>query len=59
MNIMVFQYIHDWLLLARDRDALGTATLRFANLCKDLGILVNFDKSELLPTQPLVYLGFD
>ena len=27
MNIMVFQHIDDWLLLARDRDALGVATL--------------------------------
>ena len=59
MNIMVFQYIDDGLLLARDRDALGTATFRFTNLCKDLGILVNFDKSELVPTHRLVYLGVD
>ena len=59
MNIMVFQYIDDWLLLARDRDALGVAPLRFANLCTDLGVLVIFDKSELVLTQRLVYLGKD
>ena len=53
------QYVDDWLLLARDRDALGHATLCFANLCTDLGIIVNFEKSELVPTQRLIYLGVD
>ena len=59
MAVMAFQYIDDWLLLARDRDALGHATLCFANLCTDLGIIVNFEKSELVPMQRLIYLGVD
>ena len=36
MAVMAFQYIDDWLLLARDRDALGHANLRFSNLCRQL-----------------------
>ena len=58
-NVMAFQYIDDWLLLSRDRQSLAHTSLRFVNLCTDLGIIVNFDKSELVPTQRLIHLGID
>ena len=59
MDVMTFQYIDDWLLLSRDRNKLAEVSLRFVNLCTDLGIVVNFEKSELVPTQRLVHLGID
>ena len=55
-NFMAFQYIDEWLLLSRDRQNLTHTSLRFFNLCTDLGIFVNFDNSELVPTPCLVYL---
>ena len=58
-DVMVFQYLDDWLLLSRDRQHLAQATLRFVRLCMDLGIVVNLAKSELVPTQRLVHLGID
>ena len=58
-NVMVFQYLDDWVLLSRDRQHLADVTLRFVRLCIDLGIVVNIEKSELLPTQRLVHLGID
>ena len=58
-NVMIFQYLDDWLLLARDRQLLAEATLRFVRLCMDLGIVVNVEKSELVPTQRLVHLGIE
>ena len=58
-NVMVFQYLDDWLLLSRDRQHLADATLKFVRLCIDLGIVVNLEKSELVPTQRLVHLGIE
>ena len=56
---MVFQYIDDSLLLSRDRQRLAHMSLRFVILCIELGIIVNFKKSELVPTQRLMHLGID
>ena len=58
-NVMVFQYLDDWLLLSRDRQHLADASLKFVRLCIDLGIVVNMEKSELVPTQRLVHLGIE
>ena len=58
-DVMAYQYIDDWLLLSRDRQRLAHTSLRFVNLCTELGIIVNFEKSELVPTQRLVHLGID
>ena len=59
LGVMIFQYIDDWMLLSRDRDKLADDTLAFANLCTDLGIIVNFDKSELAPSRRLIHLGIE
>ena len=59
LKAMVFQYIDDWLLVAHDRNQLARDSITFANMCTDLGIIVNFDKSELVPSQRLTHLGID
>ena len=59
LGVMVFQYIDDWLLMSHDRARLAEKSIEFANLCTNLGIIVNFDKSELVPTQRLTHLGVD
>ena len=58
-NVMVFQYLDDWLLLSRDRAHLAEATMKFVSLCIDLGIIVNLEKSEVVPTQRLIHLGIE
>ena len=55
----VFQYIDDWLLLARSAAEAASLSLRFTEACISLGLLVNFRKSQLTPVQRLEHLGVD
>ena len=57
LQIMTFQYLDDWLLLFKCPHQAAQKTLEFANLCVELGLLVNLDKSELAPTQHITHLG--
>ena len=59
MGITIFQYLDDWLLLFSEPIQAAEQTLRFAELCIELGLLVNLDKSELCPTQLMVHLGIE
>ena len=56
-GLPVFQYLDDWLLLARSRERAAEISLQFTRACLTLGLLVNFEKSSLLPQQRLVHLG--
>ena len=58
-QIPVFQYLDDWLLLARSQAQAAEVGLQFASLCMDLGLLVNLKKSQLVPSQRLEHLGVD
>ena len=53
----LFQYLDDWLGQAptQDRAALEAAFL--LNLCQHLGLLVNREKSDLVPSQIFTFLG--
>ena len=57
LSMITFQYLDDWLLLFDDPTVAASKTLRFAQRCLDLGLLINLDKSELLPTQQITHLG--
>ena len=55
----VFQYIDDWLLLARLAAEADFLSLRFTEVFISLGLLVNLQKSHLTPIQRLENLGVD
>ena len=55
----VFQYIDDWLLLFHDKQMAADETVKFVQLCMRLGLLVNLDKSEVIPKQKITHLGID
>ena len=59
LDIAIFQYIDDWLLLFTDPNTAAQKTIEFAKLCISLGLLVNLDKSELSPTQHITHLGVE
>ena len=59
LDIAIFQYIDDWLLLFTDPNTAAQKTIEFAKLCISLGLLVNLDKSELSPTQQITHLGVE
>ena len=57
MRVRLRRYLDDWLLQAssRERDLLALRTV--LQLCRRLGIVVIWEKSQVLPTQQMVYLG--
>ena len=56
-GLEVFAYIDDWLILDTSEAAVATSTSITLKLLKELGWIVNQAKSNLVPTQDLVYLG--
>ena len=58
-SMLMFQYLDDW-LNAADRAAVAAMqTLVFIDKCVDLGLMVNLAKSEIVPKQNIVFLGFE
>ena len=49
VEIRLRQYLDDWLVLADSIPELRVALDRIFRLCQDLGIVVNFKKSDLEP----------
>ena len=58
-GIRLVRYIDDWLIASEDHDTLLQHRAWLLQLCEDLGILVNMEKSELTPTRSITYLGMD
>ena len=56
-HLILFQYLDDWLNLFRSRGRARVWTLRLVRPCEQLGLLVNQEKSELQPTQSIVFPG--
>lgn len=57
-DMVLFQYLDDWLNLADSCHIAQSRTLQFVSVCVDLGLLVNLAKSELVPKQVIDFLGF-
>ena len=55
---LVFQYINDWLVIAKTPQQVLADTIPFFNICIELGVIVNPNKSQLEPTQTLDHPGF-
>ena len=56
-GIRLRRYLDDWLIQASSRGQVLLALNTVLQLCHSLGIVVNWEKSQLTPTQRMVYLG--
>jgi hypothetical protein len=57
LGIRLAVYLDDWLIVNQNKRQLLSDRGNCLNLLKSLGFLVNKEKSTLIPTQTLVYLG--
>ena len=56
-GVRLRRYLDDWLLQASSREQVLLALRTVLRLCRSLGIVVNWEKSQVIPTQQMVYLG--
>ena len=57
MGIRMRRYLDDWLVQSSSRDSLVRDLQTVLSLCHELGIVVNPQKSNLVPSQLVQYLG--
>ena len=57
IRVRLRRYLDDWLLQASSREQVLLALRTVLRLCRSLGIVVNWEKSRMIPTQQMVYLG--
>ena len=57
MGVRLRRYLDDWLLQASSREQALLALRPVLQLCRRLRIVVNWDRSQVIPTQQMVYLG--
>ena len=57
MGVRLRRYLDDWLLQASSCEQVLLALRTVLQLCRRLGIVVNWEKSQLVPTQQMIYLG--
>ena len=56
-GIRLRRYLDDWLIQASSREQVLLALESVLQLCEELGIIVNWEKSHLVPSQRMEYLG--
>ena len=56
-GISMRQYLDDWLVQSSSRESLLRDVQVVLNLCRELGIVINPEKSNLEPSQVVQYLG--
>ena len=57
-GIRIHQYIGDWLMRAKTKHQCQENTHRLIHLVQSLGWIINFEKSDLIPTQEIEFLGY-
>ena len=57
-GIRIHQYLDDWLVIATSHQICLQHTLTLVALCRELGWLVNQEKSELDPKQVFNFIGY-
>ena len=55
----IILYLDDWLVLARSKEEVLRAKMFILNLVMELGIIINHEKSLLVPSQSITYLGME
>ncbi|KAL8583503.1 hypothetical protein ACOMHN_056313 [Nucella lapillus] len=56
-GIRIKAYLDDWLLLASSRTLCTQQAQQVLSLCRDLGFVLNEEKSDLVPAQQFPFLG--
>ena len=57
-GVHVHMYLDDWLIHSPHKRLVQEQTVWLVNLVEALGWLINFEKSELVPTQNIDFLGY-
>ena len=57
LGIRLRRYLDDWLIQASSREQVLLSLRTVLHLCNSLGIVVNWEKSQLVPTRRICYLG--
>ena len=57
-NLRIHQYLDDWLLRSPTKEQCLVDSQNLVKLVQELGWLINFQKSELIPMQKLDFLGY-
>ena len=57
LGVRLRRYLDDWLIQASSWEQVILALRTVLRLCNRLGIVVNWEKSQLVPTQRICYLG--
>ena len=57
LGIWIRRYLDDWLVHSQSRERVLQALETVLSLCQELGIVVNPEKSNLVPSQRVLYLG--
>ena len=58
-GIKIHLYLDDWLIRSQDPVTLSDQLQYVRDLAQKLGLIINLEKSELVPTQQFVYLGVE
>ena len=57
-GIRIHQYLDDWLVRAKSHQVCLQHTQALVQMCRDLGWVVNLEKSELIPKQIFNFVGY-
>ena len=57
MGIRMSKYLDDWLVQSSSRESLLRDLQTVLRLCHELGVVINREKSHLVPSQVMQYLG--
>ena len=57
LGIWICRYLNNWLIQAHSREKVRRSQETVLSLCRELGILVNPEKSNFVPSQQVLYLG--
>ena len=57
-GIRIHQYVDDWLMRAKLKQQCQENTYRLIHLVESLCWIINLEKSDLVPTQEIEFLGY-
>ena len=58
-GIRLHQYLDDWLIRAQSQEEAQVNTQMVVDLTQSLGSIINWEKSELRPTQLFSFVGYE
>lgn len=57
-GIFIHQYLDDWLIKSQNEHTLRENVSWLQTLCTQLGLQINYEKSELIPKREFIFLGY-